>query len=415
MALCCALAASALAGASVGKAGGLDLELVVLTEDEAAPYNAKCLDGSPPAIYYSPARGEANKDNWVLYFKGGGWCYDEASCVRRSKTVLGTTKSLPHFVNGTWDITSGPLHPSETLNPAFANYNRVLLWYCDGASFAGGVEQPVVVGDTTLHFRGKAVLEALMAKLRTSYGLSSAKNVLLTGCSAGGYATYAHADAVKGMIESKALQRYKVAGLSGFFLDHLNTAGEPYLQGNYDYMYNMQNMTLGVNAGCVKATGGAGNCSFPQDNYAHIQAPYFVLNSMVDAWQMGNDLQVGCQLKKCNASQVASIAAYQKDFYAAISSYSTFGRKGNGAFLYNCVLHCGEQNSNGFNSITVEPLGGGAKTLMQAALTTWWNSADEPAASHTYVETCSLTGPEGCNPTCPSNTWSCDEDTETCS
>lgn len=74
---------------------GLDQKLVVLSQAEADAYGAKCLDGSPPAIYYSPARGVENQDNWVIYFKGGGWCWDEASCAKRSISVLGTTTILP--------------------------------------------------------------------------------------------------------------------------------------------------------------------------------------------------------------------------------------------------------------------------------------------------------------------------------
>ena len=72
-----------------------DQKLVVLSEDEATDYGAKCLDGSPPAIYYAPARGgAAYQDKWVLYFKGGGWCFDEESCAARSRTVLGSTTKL---------------------------------------------------------------------------------------------------------------------------------------------------------------------------------------------------------------------------------------------------------------------------------------------------------------------------------
>ena len=79
----------------------------MLTEDEAKDYNAQCLDGSPPAIYYAPARGAANQDKWVLYFKGGGWCFNERDCAGRSRTVLGSSTLLPENLKDTWDKTSG--------------------------------------------------------------------------------------------------------------------------------------------------------------------------------------------------------------------------------------------------------------------------------------------------------------------
>ena len=131
----------------------------------------------------------------VMYFKGGGWCFDGRSCADRATGELGGTGGLPYKLSYTWDKSSGPLHPNATLNPTFANYHRVQLWYCDGASFAGSVSH--TVANTTsngtlvnLHFRGQEVLNALLAKLKqTGYGLGRAENVLVTGCSAGGMAT----------------------------------------------------------------------------------------------------------------------------------------------------------------------------------------------------------------------------------
>ena len=110
--------------------GSVDQKLVVLTTADADKFGAKCLDGSPPAIYYSPARGAENQDNLVLYFKGGGWCWDEEGCAGRSSTTLGTTSALPELMKDTWDKSSGPMHSNITLNPTFANC--VVLWYCDG-------------------------------------------------------------------------------------------------------------------------------------------------------------------------------------------------------------------------------------------------------------------------------------------
>eukprot|EP00041_Stephanoeca_diplocostata_P002866 m.30099 g.30099 ORF g.30099 m.30099 type:complete len:516 (-) comp13831_c0_seq2:137-1684(-) len=382
--------------------GSLDQRLVVLTPAEADAYGAKCLDGSPPALYYSPARGTANQDNWVLYFKGGGWCYDEASCAQRARGSLGTTTVLPPFINQTWDESSGPAHPNATLNPTFSNFHRVVLWYCDGASFAGAREQPVVTSNGTLYFRGRAVLDALLGKLKKDYGLDRAKQVLLTGCSAGGMSTYLHADYVHAQLASPALLKYKVAALSGFFLDHDTTTGIPLQREEYDYMFQMQNMTAGVNQACVKATTAAGhlNCSTPQQNYAYITSPFFVLNSMLDAYQMSEILHVGCALDQCNNTQIRYMQQYQQDFYNTISRRftQTFTKTGNGAFLYNCGLHCGEQDATGFNHITVQD------TVMQAALSRWWSSDNDPAKQHTYIESCTLQGPAACNPTCPART-----------
>lgn len=52
------------------------------------------------------------------------------------------------------------------INPDFAHFNRVVLWYCDGASFSGNAENPVP-SPKTIHggqmfFRGRRVLDALL-------------------------------------------------------------------------------------------------------------------------------------------------------------------------------------------------------------------------------------------------------------
>ena len=48
----------------------------------------KCLDGSPPVIYTRPATNESDRQKWVLYFHGGGWCFSAAQCLERSKGSL---------------------------------------------------------------------------------------------------------------------------------------------------------------------------------------------------------------------------------------------------------------------------------------------------------------------------------------
>ena len=47
--------------------------------DFARSHGAVCLDGSPGAFYFRPATDPAHKDDWMLHFKGAGWCYDKVS------------------------------------------------------------------------------------------------------------------------------------------------------------------------------------------------------------------------------------------------------------------------------------------------------------------------------------------------
>jgi len=152
---------------------------------------AVCLDGTPAGFYFSPAANAENTNNWELYFQGGGWCYDKEDCWGRSSTALGSSTS--------WAPTSslgGIMSDDCDSNPDFCNFNRVHMVYCDGNSFSGNRDDPVEVNGKNLYFRGRRIIDEILNTLQQDYGLANAENVLLTGCSAGGLATYLHTDYV---------------------------------------------------------------------------------------------------------------------------------------------------------------------------------------------------------------------------
>ena len=85
---------------------------------------ARCLDGSPPAFYI---REGAEKESFIIDFCGGGWCYDESSCLARSgDALLGSSKFVTHDGNKQGLANGGLLSPDPTINPDFANWTHVL-------------------------------------------------------------------------------------------------------------------------------------------------------------------------------------------------------------------------------------------------------------------------------------------------
>jgi len=101
---------------------------------------AVCLDGTDAGFYFSAATDPKNKNDWQLYFQGGGWCYDEVDCLGRSHGGLGSSKD--------WAPTSsigGIMSDNCTVNPDFCNFNRVHMVYCDGNSFSGNRDDAVMV------------------------------------------------------------------------------------------------------------------------------------------------------------------------------------------------------------------------------------------------------------------------------
>ena len=68
-----------------GSSTASEMPLTLLSDAQGKDKGAVCLDGSNPGFYYKQG---AEKTKWVLYFKGGGWCYDEDSCYSRSLSEL---------------------------------------------------------------------------------------------------------------------------------------------------------------------------------------------------------------------------------------------------------------------------------------------------------------------------------------
>eukprot|EP00038_Savillea_parva_P008712 m.178703 g.178703 ORF g.178703 m.178703 type:complete len:431 (+) comp14602_c0_seq1:70-1362(+) len=378
---------------------------------------AMCLDGTPTGFYYAPASDPKHANDWQIYFQGGGWCYDEMDCLGRSKGNLGSSTK--------WAQTSsmgGIMSSDPTSNPDFAGFNRVHMPYCDGNSFSGDRTEAVVVNGTKLWFRGRRNIDATFRALY-KLGLDKAENVLLTGCSAGGLATYLHTDYVATLLP-KTVTKYKSAPISGFFLLHDTVENKPVYPTEMKNIFHLANSTNGVNAGCIAATPLEDQwmCNFAEHSYAHTQSPIFPLNSALDSWQTGciytSELPVAfpnqtgfengnCSAapgwhdcagdpEKCTSDQIETMNQYEKDFQTHMATLGpTYTKAGNGAFIHSCHTHC-EAQSSAWNTFQVN-----GKTIQQA-VSAWWNGPDDaPAAGNTYKPCLyKSSSPHKCNPTC---------------
>ncbi|KAK9143736.1 hypothetical protein Syun_013136 [Stephania yunnanensis] len=186
---------------------GSDLVDMTLVRGASAQ-GAVCLDGSLPAYHLDRGHG-SGLGNWLLQFEGGGWCNDIDSCLERSMTRRGSTRYM-----NKQEVFSGILSNNVSLNPDFYNWNRVKIRYCDGASFAG---DSVFSNQTTkLYFRGQRIWRAIVLDLLPK-GLDQAEKALLSGCSAGGLATFFHCDNLSAFLPKTAT--VKCLSDAGFFLD----------------------------------------------------------------------------------------------------------------------------------------------------------------------------------------------------
>uniref|UniRef100_A0A0D3HGE5 Pectin acetylesterase n=1 Tax=Oryza barthii TaxID=65489 RepID=A0A0D3HGE5_9ORYZ len=222
-----------------------------------------CLDGSPPAYHLHRGSG-GGAGGWVLQFEGGGWCNDAPSCAERAGTRRGSTRSMDSL-----EVFSGLLSNDPDMNPDFYNWNRVKLRYCDGGSFAGDSE--LRNGSSVLYFRGQRIWDAIISDLLPK-GLAKAQKVLLSGCSAGGLATFFHCDDLKGRLGDAVTGAEKNLNkdcLSSTDYPYQSELQETWLAPNSPRLHNKTIAELVGEWYFERGPGIEIDCAYPCDSTCH--------------------------------------------------------------------------------------------------------------------------------------------------
>lgn len=311
---------------------------------------ALALDGTPAALYLRPGVG-ANKSNIILFWEGGGWCESLEDCVSRSKTALGSSTFLTAGYSAR-DVLS----PNCTLNPYFCDWSMVYAQYLDGTSRSGNVEAPVVVGNSTIYFRGHRIREATIDALLSPSGpgaglpsLSAAPRLLVTGSSAGGLTSILHIDEIARAVRAvNPSCDVRVVPEVGFFLDGQDIWDKRIMTSVFTRVAAFSNVSGGapeqVNAACAlsKPADKRWQCFMAQYTLPHLTTPSFVVNSMVDEWQAENvlapDLDYASTVRtyppfkpciaaptvtasaSCNATQARQWVGYGQQFLAGLEA-----------------------------------------------------------------------------------------------
>ena len=265
-----------------------NVELVILPF--AVKQGAVCLDGSPPGYYFRQGHGKGS-DKWIIHFFGGAWCFDEESCLQRSKTRLGSSNFFPSHP----PTLQGILSENEKINPDFYNWNLVLLCYCDGASFTGYRPDPVNVNGQYIYLRGRKILEIIIDQLLQS-DFQKANRLLLSGTSAGSLGVMMHADFIRSRIPKSIDVRALVD--SGYFVDVAALSGDNIINRHFRKMFDVHNSVGGVDEDCARgfAPEVRWKCLFPQHVLGFVSTPLFVLQSAYDEWQLIHIRGINCQV-----------------------------------------------------------------------------------------------------------------------
>jgi hypothetical protein len=252
--------------------------------------------------------------------------------------------------------------------------------YCDGGSWAGN--STAVVGDVTLHYRGRNLLDALLDTL-LDMGLGRASHLLYAGCSAGALTTYLHTDYVR----LRVPQSVTMLGLADamFSLDHPAFDGSSPFSTGMQWVFSAMGCARSVDSDCVAHYGEAEGwrCMIGSLAAPFVKTPLFILNSKYDTWQEKAILGLDCVPPSCtNEAQEAFWVAYGQTLVKTLDAVPAR----HAAFLMNCPAHCQTGTGGDWGKRSV------GTTTNAEAVAEWWHEtigqADTSAPAKRWVERC---------------------------
>ena len=389
--------------------------------------DAKCIDGTPAALYHIPASTNRSRTKWVFYLEGGGLCVNPVSCYLRSMTKYGSSSGY----NETMPLSyfTGSKSRNCTLNPTFCDFNFVKVKYCDGFLFSGNLNGTISYLNHTMYLRGAAIRWAALDYIKRNLGFNQATDVLLSGCSGGALSTFLHMDTIEAWIRENipTVQRVRALPLSGFFLSQPNAHYDEVTLKAFHGMVELSNATDAYSKQCLKGIPKQYKwvCTSAEMHFTYSKVPTFVVNSKTDAWQipclllatedpvLGENCNAIKPLSKCvdeggehgfakcNATEMSPILWYQQAFLNRVFEVAGFRRNGAGSFISSCFTHCEGIFNDMWAGIAIN------NVTMQQAVTQWWETSDDttPATENSHID-CQRpdTSPYKCNPTCPGYT-----------
>ncbi|CAO2167333.1 unnamed protein product [Urochloa humidicola] len=346
-----AFSRSPVAAAADSSPGLIEPTLVAGAQEKGAV----CLDGSPPAYHFQRGSGSGSQ-SWIVFLQGGAWCSTTETCSIRKMTEYGSSKLMEPIA------FDGIFNDQQPQNPDFYNWNKVFVRYCDGASFSGNAEGEAKDG-TKMYFRGLRIWEAVVDELMGK-GMDTAKQALLTGCSAGGLATLLHCDNFRAKFPQEVSVKCLPDG--GFFLDAKNLAGERFMRSVFNGVVQLQNVSEVLPKDCLVKKDPT-DCFFPAELIKSISTPTFIVNSEYDSWQIQNVVApVGsypggtwsnCRdnIQNCSSKQIDVLHGFRRELIHELMAAKD--KRDWGLFIDSCFTHCQIQSSSSWHSPTSPRLG----------------------------------------------------------
>lgn len=150
---------------------------------EAFP-DAFCNDGTPTGIGVY----RTDSPNLVVYFQGGGACWDYLTCFTFNTATKGPFQE-EQFRGESERFPESALSSSADKSP-YATWNKVFVPYCTGDVHSGNNVATYKSGpnEATFHHVGRHNVEAFIHRLKATFPKTD--RLAVTGSSAGGYGAF---------------------------------------------------------------------------------------------------------------------------------------------------------------------------------------------------------------------------------
>lgn len=324
-------------------------ELFTIIElDEST--NAKCLDGSNYKFLYSPGFG-SGKDKFMIYWQAASFCGAEGidileSCYLRFSTNFGSSNNIGD--NGTiydFEIPMGYFSSSEEYNQLFYNYNKILLLYCDGSVHQGYLEEPILVNDVELYFRGFQNTNETLNYAKANLGLFNATEIIFSGTSSGGFAAIFWASHLQKGYFPDNIRLLSIIDAS-MMLDTYNNYYGCHLFRYY--LQKLSNLTNSSNCSLFQNCqynnpDEISKCLMPQYSFENLNIPTFIMNDQYDYSQLTSLNTIECIANggpySCNTTEREMITDLREIFLTYLFSKMIPEKPHWGFWIRSCFEH----------------------------------------------------------------------------
>ena len=144
--------------------------------------NSTCDEGTPTGLGVNLT----DSKNLVIFFNGGGACWDVNTCLRLNVSTHGPITQT-QFDQIIARLPPGSLFDRTVAANPFKDWNHFFIPYCTGDLHIGDTDATYTDNGTAFTFRHRGRANAVAFLARIASTVPSPEQVLVTGSSAGGY------------------------------------------------------------------------------------------------------------------------------------------------------------------------------------------------------------------------------------